>query len=222
VTLERMLTTPTTYFVAQQFFPQSLGKPEWRLYYSDRGGKWIANYRGHFFYLESRAGVDPPYLRDIETIVSHIEQLVLGDRESVRLRGVWHDTPNGAIYSVTADYLVPCAHLPTVSPSDMASQLPEDCVDGGWVTWNIKLQLTIPQSDYYSEDDPRYYDAFKTSLSEVFGTFGDLKRETSLGTWPHYRAPIIRTFNDQLIWQKSKELFGYKRNGDFEWIEREV
>lgn len=117
VAIERMLVTPKTYSLAQQFFPMSMLNPAWRIFYTEREERWMAHYKGYFLYVESRSGIDPPPLIHLESIIRELETVVLGKGESLRVRGIWHDTPNGPFYSVATDYLVPSENPPLLSPS---------------------------------------------------------------------------------------------------------
>jgi hypothetical protein len=213
VIIERMLVTPRSYSIAQQFFPMSMANPAWRIFYTEREERWMAHYKGYFLYVESRAGFDPPSLIDLEAIVRELESVVIGKGESLRVRGIWHDTPNGPFYSVAADYLVPSENPPSLSPSSIKAQLNQDCVDGGYIKWYIKLQITLPQSDYYSLDDPDYYSSFRQPLSHAFYNLCDLEQLSEYDKWINRAPPLIRTFNDQLIWENNKEKFGYKNKG---------
>lgn len=219
VAIERLLLNPNAYSVAQQFFPISMAIPAWKMFYTEREERWMAHFRGYFLYVESRAGIDPPSLVDLESIVQELENVILGDDESLRIRGIWHDTPNGPIYSVAADYLVPSENPPTLAPSDIKAQLDQCCVDGGYVTWHIKLQITLIQSDYYSPDDPGFYSAFLEPLFHAFYGVGDLDELSKYNKWTNQSPPPIRTFNDQLIWEKDKEKFGYKKMGNLSYRE---
>ncbi|WP_415260334.1 restriction endonuclease [Pseudomonas chlororaphis] len=219
VTIERLLLNPSAYSVAQQFFPISMASPEWKMFYTEREERWMAHFRGYFLYVESRAGIDPPSLIDLETIIQELKSVHLGNGESLRVRGIWHDTPNGPFYSVAADYLVPSESSPALTPSEIKAQLDEYCVEGGCVTWHIKLQITLPQSDYYSPDDPVFYSKFRQPLFHAFYGVGDLDELAEYDKWTNLSMPPIRTFNDQLIWEKNKENFGYKKMGELSYRE---
>ena len=214
ITIEKLLLNPTSYSIAQQFFPVSLATPAWQMFYTEREERWMAHYRGYFLYVESRSGIEPPCLSDLEGIIRELERVELGVNESLRIRAIWHDTPNGPIYSVAADYLVPSENLPTLSPLDIKYQLNDNCVNGGFVYWHIKLQLTLPQSDYYSSDDPAYYTLFKQPLFNAFYEIGELSSITDYNKWVNQEPPLIRNFNDQMIWEHNKEKFGYTKLGN--------
>lgn len=214
VEIERRILTPNRYFLAQQFFPISAENLKWKLYYTEREERWIAHYKGNFLFVESRSGVSPPSLIDMQKIIEALQRVEIGADEDIRIRCIWHDTPNGPFYECCADYLVPSEHIPERSPSDLASQLDEYCVDGGTVTWHVKLQITIPQSDYYSPDDTAFYQRFLQPLYNATYGLRDAKEHRNEG----WRAspPPVRTFNDQLIWNNHKEKHGFVRMGDLE------
>jgi len=216
VTMEKLILTPHSYSIGQQFFPVSMGIPVWRMFYTECEERWMAHFKGFFLYVESRSGIEPPPLLDLEVIIHELERVGLGEGESLRIRGIWHDTPHGPYYCVGADYLVPSERLPALSPSDMNAQLDESCVNGGNVAWNIKLQITIPQSDYYSPDDPGYYSSYRQPLLHAFYGVGDLSSMVERNKWINQTPPLLRAVNDHLIWSKNKEKFGYTKVGDME------
>lgn len=216
VTIEKFLLNPTSYSLAQQFFPKSLKSPSWKMFYTEREERWMSHFEGYFLYVESRAGIQPPSLVDLESIIRELESVQLGEKESLRIRAIWHDTPNGPFYSVAADYLVPSESVPKLLPSGIQSQLSECCVDGGYVCWHVKLQITLPQSDYYSPDDPGYYESYKKPLSHAFYGIGELSEMTEFNKWTNQTPPLIRRFDDQMLWEKNKEKFGYTKIGNME------
>lgn len=216
ITIEKLLLNPISYSLAQQFFPVSLSSPAWKMFYTEREERWMSHFEGYFLYVESRSGIQPPSLVDLESIIRSLESVELGEGESLRVRAIWHDTPNGPIYSVAADYLVPSENLPAMTPSDIRNQLNDCCVDGGFVYWHVKLQITLPQSDYYSPDDPGYYTLFKQPLFHAFYGVGKLSDMVEFNKWTNQQPPLIRTFSDQMIWKHNQEKFGYTKMGDLE------
>ncbi|MCA1934203.1 MAG: restriction endonuclease [Asticcacaulis sp.] len=222
VSIERKILTPSTYFIAQNFFPNSANNSKWKLYYTDQEESWMAHYCGYFLYLESRAGNQPLSLFDAELIINQLQKVDVGEGEELRVRRIWHDTPNGPFYNVSADYLVPSHTIPQRSPEMIRLDLQDNCIEGGFVTWDIRLQITLPNSDYYFPDDPLYYREFKKkSIETIFG-FADIDDIAHYKEWPSHRGPIIRNFNDQLMWKQTKENFGYKNRGGLEVIELKV
>lgn len=212
VTLERKLYSPAAFHISQQFFPLSTRGVPWRIYFSERNDCWIANFEGNFLYLESRAGISPPPLSQIETIIRCLDGVSLGEGEQLRIRRIWHDTPNGPFYNVEADYLVPSTSPAKLTPLDMLTLLPQDCILGGAVDWYIKLQVVLPMSDYYSADDPVFYpfSGRRVTSTETFGRLNDMARHNK---WAHLAPPPVRTSNDGMMWERDKANFGYKELG---------
>lgn len=213
VEIERRLLNPGTYAIAQQFFPSSPEASDWRVFYSERENRWMAHFRGYFMYLESRAGLDPPSFVDLEKIVDELESVPAGADESIRVRAIWHDTPNGPFFNCWADYLVPSDHPPTRSPLDLKTWLPEDVDgDGLIVNWDVRLQLTLPHSDYHDLDDPQFYGRFKEPLyNALYGTRLNNATEENPDWWT-VNPPPIRTFNDRLMWQQHQSLHGFGKD----------
>jgi hypothetical protein len=203
VTLERMLTTPNTYFLAQQFFPTSLSDPAWRVFYTDSEDRWIANYKGQFLYLESRAGIYHLPLRDAETIIEGIGNVGVGEGEQLRIRRIWHDTPNGPFYTVEFDYLVPSTSPPSRSVSDLHAELSQCCILGGHVSWYVRVQVVLLMSDYYFPDDPMYYyfNGVYKENSQVFHYVDDLLADDR---WNYIHPPLVRTINDKMMWNRDR------------------
>lgn len=48
------------------------------MFYTEREERWLAHFKGYFLYVESRAGIDPPPLDHLETIVNELENVELG------------------------------------------------------------------------------------------------------------------------------------------------
>jgi hypothetical protein len=141
-----------------------------------------------------------------------LEKAVVGKDEMLRIRSAWHDTPNGPFYAVSADYLVPSKNEPILRPSELAGQLDDYCIDGGHVQWFIRLQITLPQSDYYSPDDPGYYRRFSWPLTKNLKRQVELSELLEFDKWIDQAPFLIRTFNDQFMWERDMGKFGYDRS----------
>ncbi len=216
VTLERFLLTPHSYSIAQQFFPNSLATPKWKMFYTEREERWMAHFQGNFLYVESRAGIDPPYLGDLEAIIAEIKKVSLGENEQLRIRAIWHDTPNGPIYTASADYLIPLEAPPYLKPSELLVQLEETCVDGGFVYWYVKPKVVITQSDYFTSDAPGHYGLYKQPLHNAFYEITSLDELAKYDSWSNLEPPSTHTFNDQALWNEYKSNFGFKKIGTLE------
>lgn len=214
ISIERLIVTPQSYSLAQQFFPRSTNASSWKLFYTEREERWMAHFAGHFLYVESRAGIDPPPLSDLRKIIEGMERVLVGAGEKLRIRAIWHDTPNGPFYQTYVDYLVPSEGYPSLSPMDMYGSLDESLIDGGSVSWYSRLQVTMPQSDYYSDDDPAFYKHLQRPLIQAFYGLPMMHESSGSEKWFHLSPPPIRTFNDQLIWSNNMEKFGFKKLGN--------
>ncbi|MCF2716842.1 restriction endonuclease [Paenibacillus sp. UKAQ_18] len=51
--IERMLSTPTTWNIAQRFFPNSANNG-WKVYATENPNRWIVNYKGFYIHLFNR------------------------------------------------------------------------------------------------------------------------------------------------------------------------
>lgn len=212
VAIEKRLLSPNCLFVAQQFFPKSQHLRKWEIFYTNREERWTANFAGHFLYVESRSGSAPPPLVDLEAIIAELDDFPLGSGEALRVRAIWHDTPNGAFYNCWADYLVPSSQIPELNRFQVMNLLRDDVTgDGVQVNWEIRLQITLPLSDYYDQDDPVFYGRFKEPLYDaIYG----LKPHDSTPENPHWwrvTPPPVRTFNDQIMWDRDKEMHGFQQ-----------
>jgi len=216
--LERLLLNPHAFYLAQQFFPKSADATKWRMYFTEREERWMAHYAGNFLYVESRSGIDPPRLTDLERLIERVGSVEIGEGEELRIRAIWHDTPSETSYSVSAHYLVPVVDLPAKKPQEILEQLRRfddddfyNCLD---VEWYVQLHLVITSSEYYSPDDPSYYDEYTRPLYLAFyriGSLGELSEK--FNSWINHKPPKIRTFVDQVAWEAEKEKFGYSEIG---------
>lgn len=214
VVIEKKLYTPHAYHIAQQFFPIGLSQPAWRIYFGGRSRCWFGSFKGYFVYLFSRSGMRPLSLRDAEIIIKETSVVGVGPGEDLRVRSIWHDTPNGPFYNVCVDYLVPSEHPPALSPNELSSCFDMYCVDGGTVSWSVRLQVTLPQSDYYSPDDERFYEAFEQGNGFSADGFFDVSALASYKDWPHVSVPPIRRFDEAAVWSANKKNFGFETIGN--------
>lgn len=212
VEIEKRLLTPTKFALAQQFFPSFASAMPWRVYYSERENRWIAHYLGNFLYAESRAGIDPPSLLDMERIISFLDQVPLGEGEHLKVRAIWHDTPNGPFYNCWFDYLVPSGQTPFLTKGEMQRLLPEWVADGVHVNWEANLQIVLIYSDYYDINDPWFYEKFKEPLYHCLYRSKAALSEVPDEHWWQVSAPPVRTFNDKLMWDNDKERHGFKES----------
>lgn len=78
------------------------------------------------------------------------------------------------------------------------------------MNWDIGLQLTLPQSDYFDLDDPQFYGRFKEPLYDaLYGSKVNTASKEDPDWWL-VKPPPIRTFNDQAMWERLRKLHGFE------------
>ena len=159
VTVERLLSKPVQWAIAQRFFPVSAGN--WRLYATERPNNFVAHYRGYVFHLTNRIGSVPDHhLPSLEKRIAEIEHISsnLPDGEFMRPRAVWYDDKNGG-YNWYIDFMYPNDKQPSISGAQLARELRDGWVleDGQWLHWDIEFVQYWPHSDHYDRDHYEYY-----------------------------------------------------------------
>ncbi|MDQ1157541.1 hypothetical protein QE385_001868 [Sphingomonas sp. SORGH_AS 950] len=205
--IENRLLTHQNYSLAQNAF-YNPRPDQWKIFFTEREQRWTAHFDGHFLFVESRSGIAPPSLQFLETIIGELDNVAVGSEESIRVRAIWHDTPNGCFYTCWADYLIPAHKTPDLDKLSVKSQLREN-IDGQIINWEVRLQITLPNSDYFDVDDDAYYLEFKEPLYyKIYRTHPSTSTEEDPDWW-NVRAPKIRNFDDALMWSKYKEKHGF-------------
>jgi len=107
VTLERILSTPRMWAVAQQFMPKSTGASGWKIFATQSPHQWVAVHRGHYFHLSNRIGGNDAF--DLPSLDRRMEELQALESEGgkFRLRGIWLDDAKGGGYTWYVDYMIP-------------------------------------------------------------------------------------------------------------------
>lgn len=211
VELENRLLTHSNYALAQRAFPSS-PLDEWQIFYTEREERWTAHYKGQFLFVESRSGIDPPDLRFLGQIVDELQAIPTAVDENVRVRAIWHDTPNGCFYNCWADYLVPVSKVPSLTKHQVERSVREN-IDGQVINWDIRLQLTLPDSDYYDLDDDALYLKFREPLYHAIYRARTSTASEGNPDWWEVHAPKIRRFSDAFMWNQHKEMHGFSEEG---------
>lgn len=207
IELENRLLTQTNYALAQNAFNDPC-TDRWRIFYTEREERWTAHYRGRFLFVESRSGIHPPSLPFLEQIIDELDLIPVGPGEEVRVRSIWHDTPNGCFYTCWADYLVPAESIPSLNKFEVESSI-RDNIGGQIINWEIRLQLTLPDSDYFDPDDDAYYAEFKEPLyHKIYGTRPS-DSDADDPDWWQVHPPKIRRISDAVMWDTHKEKHGF-------------
>jgi hypothetical protein len=154
VELERKLTTPQQWCIAQRFFPNTA--KGWQIYASDRPNHWTANYKGYYLQLTNRIGSSCQlYLKKIEDWIETIELYPLPEKHFFRLRAVYFDDKHGT-FTWYIDYM----HPHDEEPIGTGDQL-EEAFDGDWNdSFDFKVRSYIEQSDHYDPDHYDFYDRY--------------------------------------------------------------
>lgn len=178
IELINRLTTPETLYLVKLFLPEDKINVEWKIYGTFKPSLWGANYKGLFFYIQSRTNYNYPDLKDIEEIIKKIEKwlgddtVVRGDpldpfeyEEKIYLRPRLISYNNKAdTYSVDLDLICPKTGIWMSSESiekglDSGSGLYID--SGGestFVYFNVRIRHDNQISDHFHPDHKEYYD----------------------------------------------------------------
>lgn len=154
VDLERLLSTPETWNVAQRFFPVSA--TGWQIFASDRPNHWTANFKGYYFQITNRIGSNcRMYLSNIEEKIKFIDTFPLPEGHFFRLRSVYYNDKSGT-FLWYIDYMHPHGTEPILNKQELEHAFPDD--------WNDSYDFIIRNysgySDHYDKDHYDYYDQY--------------------------------------------------------------
>ena len=168
----------------QIFFPKSAQSLQWTVFNAGSPRFWCGSHHGHFFYMSSRIVAGVPKLKDVEAIMKRLEQVKLGEsgefgqREHLRLRGIYFDSKNEN-YHVFVDYLVPVKHAQFGNTIIQQSQTAEGILnaledgqglysDGEamWYCtfWDILRIQCFQLSERFDPDSDTYYSPFMANF----------------------------------------------------------
>jgi Restriction endonuclease len=157
VMLERLLSSPRDWAIAQRFMPLSCG--EWHVYATENPNRFVAHYKGYVFQLTNRIGSGAEHhLPSIAARISDLEALQLPQGHFVRPRAVWYDDKNGG-YTWYIDYMRPHAERPAITKTGIARLLRDGWAleDGQIYSWDISIVEYNAFSDHYDKDHYDYY-----------------------------------------------------------------
>ncbi|HWK67617.1 MAG TPA: restriction endonuclease [Rhizobiaceae bacterium] len=175
VTIERLLSNPRDWAIAQRFMPNSC--EQWRLYATTSPNHFIAHYKGYVFHLTNRIGSETSHhLPSIEARIEDIEELPLPPNHFVRPRAVWYDDKNGG-YRWYVDYMRPHGSAQAASESDIQQALRDGWAleDGQVYSWDVRLVQYLADSDHYDRDHYEYYTMYLPNFLNGAGRDGDRK-----------------------------------------------
>jgi hypothetical protein len=161
VTLERLLSTPRLWAVAQRFMPVSSIAVDWKIFGTGAPNQWVAVHRGHFFHLANRVKGGAKFdLVSLDKRIDALEALEAqrSDQSVLRLRGIWYNDKSGS-YTWYVDWIVP-----ENQPAPMSWQIEEMLEsgtsqdDGQAHFFDVEVRRMKPYSDHFDIDHYSFYD----------------------------------------------------------------
>lgn len=185
VKIERLLSTPKHWRIAQRFFPISANAMGWQLYATEKPNHWVVNYKGYYFHLSNRIGSRcESRLESISNRIIDIEKIQFPEKHFIRLRAVHYDDKNGN-YSWFLDYMHPHDERPTYAAPDIKEILGDGSVldDYQFHHFDVKTIQYLEHSDHYDPDHNDYYKDYLQNFTTGF------ERKKDWETWERdYRA----------------------------------
>lgn len=175
VTIERLLSNPQDWAIAQRFMPKSCD--QWRLYATTSPNHFVAHYKGYVFHLTNRIGsATSHHLPSIEARIEDIEKLPLPPGHFVRPRAVWYDDKNGG-YTWYVDYMYPNGSAQAASSPAIKRALHDGWAleDGQVYSWDVQIIQYFEHSDHYDKDHYDYYTMYLPNFLNGATRDGDRK-----------------------------------------------
>ena len=157
--LERLLSSPENWGIAQRFMPVSSQAQTWQISCTTQPNSWIVNYRGHHILLNNRIGSSTyNHFSSIKNRVSDNEKLKLEKDHFLKIRSV-HFDDKGCSYLYYLDYMIPHKSRTRVDPRSIARALGEDYAlkDGQMYQFDVRTVRYLASSDH---SDPNHYDYY--------------------------------------------------------------
>ncbi len=169
VTLERMLSTPRGWAIAQRFMPISAQAADWKVFATEEPNKFVGATRGFYMKMTNRHGSKLPYqLSSIDERLDAVAGIDLPDGHEIRPRGVFCDDKHGWFiwyFDYIYDAPAPSWRNKVIEPSYTAEQI-ESLLGDGTVTYSdgqidnfrVRIRKVNRSSDSYDADHYSYYD----------------------------------------------------------------
>jgi hypothetical protein len=157
VTIERLLSAPNRWGIAQRFMPVSSGA--WKIYATERPNDFVAHYEGHVFHLTNRIGSKVEHhLPALERRFAVTQGISLPKGQFIRTRAVHYDDKNGG-YHWYIDYMIPGDQAPALPEASLLHLLHDGYVleDGAVHGFDISYVSYSEVSDHYDRDHYDYY-----------------------------------------------------------------
>lgn len=177
VMIERLLSQPRHWAIAQRFMPVSNGN--WQIYATEAPNDFIAHYSGYVFHLTNRIGsVVEHHLPSIASRIKELEEIPFPKGHFIRPRAVWYDDKNGG-YKWYVDYMRPSQEKAAISRSNLLDHLKDGWAldDGQTYSWDIHYVQYFAFSEYYDEDHYDYYTRYLPNFLNGNSRSDDSERE---------------------------------------------
>ncbi|MCC5605177.1 restriction endonuclease [Nostoc favosum] len=210
VILERLLSQPSQWAIAQRFMPKSCGK--WRIYATQAPNDFVAHYAGYVFHLTNRIGSRVGHhLSSVANRIDELNAIKLPEGHFIRPRAVWYDDKGGC-YTWYVDYLRPDREKIAIGRAALLDILRDGWAleDGQLYVWDIKFVRYLQYSDHYDKDHYDYYTRYlpnfldgskrdtESNLEEYWATKQEIKsledeeKKLSASSFDAMVAAIIR------------------------------
>ncbi|HEY9468365.1 MAG TPA: restriction endonuclease [Propionibacteriaceae bacterium] len=174
IQLERMLSTPRTWTIAQRFLPESAGRAGWRVWAGRSPNEFVAAHRGYYIELFNRiqtmvhsTGLDFQ-LSYVDERLDAIERIPLQDGHSLRPRAFYWNEKAGSI-TWYIDYLFADGFdQPQYTRVELERRLGDGTTtysDGQRDMVDIVVRRTFPYSDHYDLDHYGFYEPYRPTFS---------------------------------------------------------
>ncbi|QMV44007.1 restriction endonuclease [Cohnella cholangitidis] len=170
VSLERMLSTPKTWTIAQRFFPKSANEIGWKIYATESPNRWVVNFKGYYFHLSNRIGSYAElHLSSIKSRICDLESIKVPKKHKLRPRAVYYDDKNG-VYTWYIDYMYPRGSKPKLSAYSIKKELGDGYAleDGQIYSFDVHVYDYLEISDHFDEDHYNYYQPYVRDFSLGF------------------------------------------------------
>ncbi|WP_435178925.1 restriction endonuclease [Actinacidiphila sp. bgisy145] len=167
VELERMLTSPRGWAVAQRFFPVSAEASGWKVFATGEPNRFIGILRGFYLHISNRHGSKLGYqLNSITERLDRVGSIELPVGHEIRPRGVFYDDKHGG-FVWYVDYLYGPRSWqreeiePPMDETMLLRQLGDGGVsydDGQLDDFEVVFRRVDRGHDAYDADHYRYYE----------------------------------------------------------------
>lgn len=197
IKIERLLTNPRQWRIAQTFFPISANSNGWQIYATEQPNQWVVIFRGYYFHLSNRIGSKADlHLNSISDRIDELENIKFPEKHFIRVRAVHFDDKNGC-YTWYLDYMHPHDQQAVYSVPQLKRYLGDECVldDGQSYFFDILIRQYLEYSDHY---DPDHYDYYQPFFNKYLS---GLERERD---WNTIKSDIKA--NEEIVSQDNNEI----------------